>query len=85
MNKFITNPTVEDRHGPKFYNTAILNSIPEESLPFYYTTNEGDRLDTLANKFYNNTSYWWIIAKANNLANGTIALPVATRLFIPNI
>lgn len=85
MNRFTTNPKIEDRYGPKFYTTAILNSIPTEEVPFYYTANEGDRLDVLASKFYNNSSYWWVIAKANNLANGAIAVPVATRLYIPNI
>jgi hypothetical protein len=31
----------------------------------YITTRVGDRLDLLADQFYNNVDYWWIIANAN--------------------
>lgn len=34
---------------------------------FYYTLKDGDRLDLLAKKFYNEGRYWWIIALANNI------------------
>jgi nucleoid-associated protein YgaU len=86
MDKYLSSPTVvTNTKGPKYYTTGILNSIPEEEIPFYYTAVEGDRLDVLSNRFYGTPEYWWVIAKANNLANGTIAVSVARQLFIPNI
>jgi hypothetical protein len=46
---------------------------------------DGDRLDTLSNTFYNTPTNWWVIAKANNLVNGSLAIPAGINLFIPNI
>jgi hypothetical protein len=46
---------------------------------------DGDRLDTISNRFYKTPNNWWILAKANNLANGSMAVPIGTRLFIPNV
>jgi hypothetical protein len=85
MDKFQIPPRIDDTKGPSFYTTGILNTIPGEEFPFYYTAVEGDRFDVLANRFYKDSKYWWVIAKANNLANGSMSVPVATRLFIPNI
>lgn len=35
-------------------------------VPFiYYTVVEGDRLDNLASRFFNNPEYWWHLADAN--------------------
>lgn len=68
-----------------YYQTALLSDIPMEDIPYYYITQENDRLDTISNLFYKTPTKWWIIAKANNIANGSIALPGGLRLFIPNV
>ena len=43
----------------------------------------GDRLDTLAQKYYQDVSLWWIIAKANNLDQAHIGLETDKQLRIP--
>jgi glucose-6-phosphate isomerase len=86
LNKYSNNLTINQLdNSPAYYNSVLLSSIPEESIPFYYTSKSGDRLDTISNLFYKTPSKWWIIAKANNLANGSIAVPAGLSLFIPNV
>ena len=85
MERYVTPPTIDTTKDIAYYQTAILSKIPQEELPFYYTTQEGDRLDTISTLFYKTPTNWWVIAKANNLANGSIAVPGGTVLFIPNV
>lgn len=86
INKYISLPTtLGDNTSPSYYSSAIPASIPSETVPYYYRSRQGDRLDTLSYQFYATPNYWWVIAKANNLANGTIAVPAGTVLRIPNL
>ena len=36
-------------------------------------------------KFYGDVTLWWVIAKANNISNGSIFLESGKQLRIPNI
>jgi len=83
MNKYTQTPITDFTKNIPYYETAILNKIVEEVVPFYYTTRGNERLDNISNLFYKTPANWWMIAKANNLANGTIAVPDGTKLLIP--
>lgn len=86
INKYIFPlTTFGDATSPSFYSTGIPAPVPEETVPFYYRTRDGERLDAISHKFYKTPNYWWFIAKANNLANGTISVPAGTVLRIPTI
>lgn len=85
MNRYTTAPTVDTTKGIPYYTSALVSTIPEEDVPFYYISQEGDRLDSISNLFYKTANNWWIIAKANKLANGSMAITPGTKLFIPNI
>lgn len=85
MKKYQTDITIDDTKTIPYYETVIPTRVPAEVVPFYYTTRGNQRLDTLSNLFYKTPSKWWILARANNLADGTIAVPDGTKLFIPNI
>lgn len=85
MDRYQNTLTIEENKGPSFYGTPITTEIPVEDIPFYYTAREGDRFDSLSNRFYNSPNYWWVIAKANKLVTGTMSIPAGTQLFIPNI
>ena len=76
---------VQSNDSPRYYNSVLPKSIPDETVPFYYMSRDGDRLDMLSNIFYKTPSNWWVIAKANNLVNGSLAIPAGINLFIPNI
>lgn len=85
MNKYETTLQIDRSKGSPFYQTGIPAAVPFEEVPFYYITQEGDRLDTISNLFYKTPDNWWVIARANNLADGTIAVAGGIELFIPNI
>ena len=61
--------------------TIIYSSIPESDDDIYVITQDGDRLDLLANTFYNDSTLWWYIAKANGLK--VMNIPIGTSLRIP--
>lgn len=85
MNRYQETLNIDTTKSVPYYQTTILNTVPQESLPFYYTARQNERLDTISTMFYKTPSKWWIIAKANNLSNGVIAVSAGTKLFIPNI
>jgi hypothetical protein len=78
-------PVVDSTKGVRYNQSAIPTTIPAEDVPFYYVSRMGDRLDTVSTAFYKSPKYWWVIAQANGLVNGTLAVAPGTRLFIPNI
>ena len=49
----------------KYYKPIRYPEIPLSINDIYITTTDRDRLDLLANHFYKNTDYWWIISIAN--------------------
>ena len=48
-----------------YYKPLKYPNIPLTSDDLYITTTVGDRLDSLANQFYNDIRLWWIITNAN--------------------
>ena len=64
-----------------YYETTIYKSIPKSDEDIYIITQDGDRLDLLSYRYYNDSSLWWYIANANNLTN--INVPIGTSLRIP--
>lgn len=52
---------------------------------FNYTTTEGDRIDTLAARFYGSNRGIAILADANPLVPITAVYPVGTVLIVPII
>ena len=63
------------------YETTIYSSIPESDGDIYIITQNGDRLDLLAHTYYNDSSLWWYIAKANDLTSMNV--PAGKSLVIP--
>lgn len=69
--------------GRIVYRSKIYPNIPKKDNDIYIVTQEGDRLDSLANQFYSNSSLWWIIASANNIHDASFAVPAGTTLRVP--
>lgn len=70
--------------GKRYYTTNLTNTIPQDVFQFTVVAQDGDRFDTLAARYYKDASKWWIIAKANNLLNGTMFVKGGTQLVIPS-
>ena len=49
----------------RYYYPLRYPNIPLSSNDVYIITTIGDRLDSLANQFYNDVRLWWVIATAN--------------------
>ena len=74
--------TIRDRKtGKIYYTTSIYPKVPENNSDMYFIAQEGDRCDSLANRFYGDSTLWWYIAKVNNLTTNNI--PAGTSLRIP--
>lgn len=71
--------------GKRFYSTNLISEIPVDAFQFKIVSQDGDRFDILAGQYYGDSSKWWIIAKANNLANGTMMIPGGIELVIPSV
>lgn len=85
IEKYISPLQVDSSKKIPYYQTELLTPIPTEDIPFHYVTQGGDRWDTLSYRFYGTTSNWWVLAKANNLVDGSMAVPPGTSIFVPNI
>ncbi len=69
--------------GRVVYRAKRYPNIPKSNNDIYIVTQGGDRLDTLANDFYSDSSLWWIIAAANNIHDASFAVADGTTLRIP--
>ena len=71
--------------GTEYYRTVFYPEVAPSENDIYVETEFGDRLDLLANQFYNNVSLYWIIAIANPnvISFGSLMPPVGTQLRIP--
>ena len=65
------------------YGTTRYPSFPKQPTDLYIVSREQDRLDSLANEFYEDPRYWWVIARANNLGDGTLDVPMGRQIRIP--
>jgi len=71
--------------GTLYYKPNFYPEIPISETDIYVITDFGDRLDLLANQFYNDVTLYWIIAVANpDVVNfGSLFINEGTQLRIP--
>jgi hypothetical protein len=81
--RYRTNPIKQTIDGKVVYLPTILPDIPESPSDIYVATETGDRLDSLAYTFYQDSNLWWIIAAANKIHNAPIGFPDGTILRVP--
>lgn len=68
----------------RFYSTVKYPEIPLSVNDIYVISQDKDRYDVLANKYYGDKSLWWIISIANpNITQNTLHPPVGVQLRIP--
>jgi hypothetical protein len=60
----LPNEVTVDSKGRRLLSKS-LRSLPEVTGIFLHTIEDGDRLDHLANKYYNQPRKWWRICDAN--------------------
>ena len=71
------------KDGVRVYTTTFYPKIPLQDSDKYIAVTRGQRLDTLADQYYGDTTLWWIISKANNLPGAEIQLDPSKTYRIP--
>lgn len=76
-----TKPTLT---GKTIYNTVRYPEIPRSPSDIYVYTSIGDRFDTLAEQYYDDSSLWWIISIANgNFKQDSLTPSLGQQVRIP--
>jgi len=74
---------IRDTSGTRFKETTIVPKIKVTGDDQYVEVSVTDRLDLLSNDYYGTPEYWWIIAAANGLGKGTLAIQEGSILRLP--
>ena len=69
--------------GNRYYLPTLVSAIPISDTDKFIRVVVGERFDTLAQKFYGDSNLWWIIAKANDMADGKIMVDSEKKIRIP--
>lgn len=73
------------QYGTSYAISAIRENIKNGNINFQITAlQEGERLDTIAGKYYGDARLFWVIAAASNIGN-VLQTPPGTRIVIPSI
>lgn len=83
MNRYKNINRLSTDTGRKYVSNPIYPTVPLSADDFYVITTVGDRYDTLADKFYNDSSLWWVIASANNSEKGSLIVEPGVQIRIP--
>ena len=82
MDRYKTTPKIK-HDGKSYYRTTTYQNIPERNDDMYFISQEGDRCDMLAQRFYGDPELWWFIAKVNQFS--TMNIPKGISLRIPSM
>ena len=85
-NRYKNTPIRVDEKKNRYYTNTLYPEIPSSINDIYLLTQAGDRLDTLANNYYQDTSLWWVIMKANpdKIRRDGLLLKPGIQIRIPN-
>ena len=83
--KYVRTTHYSDRDGTVYIGTrrGIQPNNYKDNVK--YTVKQGDRIDLLAKRFYNNPDMYWIITDFNDLQDPLISLTPGTELIIPSL
>ena len=83
MNRYKDIDILKNENGKRYRSTVKYPMIDKKSNDIYIIGRQGDRLDSLAYKYYDNSRLWWIIARANNIGKGSLSIQYGLQLRIP--
>ena len=86
MNRFIETKVQSVFGRGEVYKISLTDSFHDKTqILTTYTPSEKERLDMIAHKFYDDTTKWFVIAKANKEVKGNIYATPGKNLVIPRI
>lgn len=83
MGRYTNSLIVKNAEGRRYYAATRYVEVPRSNNDLYVITTKEDRYDLLANQYYNNPSYWWIISSANPEYMGSMYCPPGVQIRIP--
>jgi len=83
MQRYKNTKKIKDINNKRKFESTIYPDIPREVDDIYFISTRGDRLDLYADKYYSDTTEWPLIAQANGLGKGTLAVPPGIQIRIP--
>jgi hypothetical protein len=84
-NRYQYSTTLTNKYTKKSYlGSVIYPKIKPNDNDMYIISQQSDRLDILASKYYNDQSLWWIIATANNLNDASLSIEPGIQMRIPS-
>ena len=84
MNRYEKIETLKTESGKRYKKTIQYPLMERNVNDIYIIGRQGDRLDNLAYKYYSDSKLWWIIARANNIGNGNLSVPIGEQIRIPS-
>lgn len=84
--RYYFTPEVIDSNDNTLYDLfqGVDYSNYEEFIYHIVGVDERNRLDIIAYKYYQNATYWWLIAMVNDIIDPFIVVP-GTQLKIPSV
>lgn len=84
MSRYSNIPKIKTDEGKRMYKTVKYPEIPRSNSDTYVITTDGDRYDSLAFKYYQDKSLWWVISSANaEYPQSSLTPPIGIQLRIP--
>tara|TARA_B100001113_G_C20944623_1_gene550356 strand:+ start:373 stop:684 length:312 start_codon:yes stop_codon:yes gene_type:complete len=83
MGRYDNTTKKKNKIGQRVYGVTLYPKIPIQDGDQFYYPIDGERVDSVAQKFYGDQTLWWIIAEANVLKDGGFALDPNKELRIP--
>lgn len=80
---FYTGLKKDSDTGKTYMQSTVYPKVSPSDSDLYIITDETDRLDLLAKKYYGDSNMWWIIAVTNNINDASIYIEPGTQLRIP--
>ena len=85
MSRYSNIPVIKNSEGKQLYQTTRYPEIPRSNSDLYVFTTVGDRFDTLAQQYYQDSSLWWIISIANSeLTQNSLTPKIGSQIRIPS-
>ena len=83
MKRYETTTQKLDKSGVRVYTTTYYPEIPISDSDRFVRPVDGDRIDLLANRYYGDSTLWWVVAMANDVPGDSMFITPGFQLRIP--
>ena len=84
MNRYESTQIISGSNSTiKRLETTTYPEFERREDDIYIISRKLERLDLLADRYYDDSRFWWVIARANNLGKGSLSIPAGKQIRIP--